>query len=426
MRLQEWKLVSLGDSVSRFKLKRTLETLASKEGRGTELISLYVPPDRRIHEVMNNLREEYGTASNIKSRVTRKNVQEAIEKVQQRLKLFKTPPPNGLVIFCGAIPYGAPGNEKMEIYTLEPSERINVYFYRCDSHFHLEPLFDMLREKDTYGVLVLDSSEAILGTLRGQKMNVLKEFTSGIPGKHRAGGQSARRFERIREAAINDYFKRVGRHTNEMLGQISDLRGVIIGGPGPTKHDFEEGEYLNYVLKQKIIATIDTSYVSETGLDEIADRSQDLLKGVRYVEDKKIVQKFLYELGHDTGLASYGETQVRKHLNAGLVDVLLLSEKLDRLHVFVKCKTCGHPEDSLLSRSGLTKFEQELLSKPCTKCGNTTLAIDNTQNLLDEFVEIAEKGSINLQMISTETDEGVMLLESFGGIAAILRYRPSG
>ena len=118
--------MSSTDSVSRFKLKRTLETLASKEGRGTELISLYVPPDRRIHEVMTNLREEYGTASNIKSRVTRKNVQEAIEKVQQKLKLFKTPPPKGLVIFCGAIPYGAPGNEKMEIYTLEPPEKIKV------------------------------------------------------------------------------------------------------------------------------------------------------------------------------------------------------------------------------------------------------------------------------------------------------------
>src|SRR3990172_4983263 len=95
---------SSSDSVSRFKLKRTLETLASKEGRGTELISLYVPPDRKIHEVMGNLRDEYGTATNIKSRTTRKNVQEAIERTLQRLKLFKRPPKNGLVIFCGAIP----------------------------------------------------------------------------------------------------------------------------------------------------------------------------------------------------------------------------------------------------------------------------------------------------------------------------------
>jgi len=210
-----------------------------------------------------------------------------------------------------------------------------------------------------------------------------------------------------------------------MLGPIPDLHGIILGGPGPTKHDFEEGDYLNYMLTQKIIATIDTSYVSERGVQEVMERSQDLLKGVRYIEEKKVVQKFLYELGHETGLASYGETQVRRHLNAGLVDTLLLSEKLDRLHVLTKCKTCGDIEDSLLARSGLTKFEQELLSKQCRKCNNPTLAIESTQNLLDEFVDIAEKSSVNLQVISTETEEGIMLLDSFGGIAAILRYRPS-
>jgi peptide chain release factor subunit 1 len=179
------------------------------------------------------------------------------------------------------------------------------------------------------------------------------------------------------------------------------------------------------MLKQKVIATLDTTYVSEKGVEEVVQRSQDLLKGVRYMEEKKIVQKFLYELGHETGLASYGETQVRKHLNAGLVDTLLLSEKLDRLHVFVKCKTCGDTEDALLPRSGLTKFEQELLSRQCKKCSNTTLVIESTQNLLDEFVETAEKSSVNLEVISTETDEGIMLLGSFGGISAILRYRPS-
>jgi len=417
--------VSLPDSVSRFRLKRTLESLASKEGRGTELISLYVPPEKRVHEVMGNLRDEYGTASNIKSRVTRKNVQEAIEKVQQRLKLFKTPPPKGLVIFCGAIPHGAPGNEKMEIYTLEPPEKINVYYYRCDSRFHLEPLFDMMREKETFGVLLLDVNDAIVATLRGQRKNILKEFTSGVAGKHRAGGQSARRFERIREAEINEYFKRVGTHANEMLGQIPDLKGIIVGGPGPTKYDFVEGDYLNYMLKQKIIATVDVSYVSEVGIGEVIDKSEEFLKGVRYSQERRIVQKFLYEVGHETGLASYGETEVRKQLNANLVDTLLLSEKLDKLHVMLKCTSCGRTDDALLPRSGLAKFEQELLSTACKKCGNNTLTIDSTQNLLDEFIEMAEKASANLEVISTETDEGIMLLESFGGIAAILRYRPS-
>jgi len=413
------------DSISRFRLKRTLEMLASKEGRGTELISLYVPPGRKIHEVMANLREEYGTASNIKSRTTRKNVQDAIDRVSQKLKLFKEPPKNGLVIFCGAIPRGAPGSEKMETYVLEPPEPINVYFYRCDAKFHIEPLLEMATERDAFGVIVIDSTEATVATVRGQRMEILQEFTSGIPGKHRAGGQSARRFERIREQAMNDYFRRVAAHSYESLNKVQGLKGIIIGGPGPTKYDFEEGDYLNYMLKEKILATVDTSYVGDQGVEEIINKSQDVLKGVRYLEEKRLVQKFLYEIGHETGLGVYGETQVRKYLNAGIVDLLLVSEKMNILHVYTKCKNCGAEEDSLIPQANLVKFEQELLTTPCKKCNATALYIENTVDLVDELIDIAEKQSAKIAVISTETDEGVMLKDSFGGIAAILRYKAS-
>ena len=98
-------------SLELFRLRKTLNALASKEGSHTELITLYVPPGKQISDAINMLRDEYGTASNIKSTTTRKNVQEAIVKVQQRLKLFRDPGEKGLVIFCGAIPQeaGDPG-----------------------------------------------------------------------------------------------------------------------------------------------------------------------------------------------------------------------------------------------------------------------------------------------------------------------------
>ena len=413
------------DSVLRFKLKRTLEMLADKEGRGTELISLYVPPGRRIHEVLANLREEYGTASNIKSRTTRKNVQDAIDRTSQRLKLFKEPPTNGLVIFCGAIPRNGAGTERMETFVLEPPEPINIYFYRCDARFHLEPLLAMVKERNAYGVIVIDTSDAVVAVVRGQRMEILQKFSSGVAGKHRAGGQSARRFERIREQSLNDYYHRVGAHAYELLSEIEGLKGLIIGGPGPTKYDFMEGDYLNYMLKEKILATIDTSYVGEQGVEEIVSKSGEILRGVRYMEEKKIVQKFLYEIGHETGLGVYGETQVRKYLNAGIVDTLIVSEKLNTIHVFVKCKNCGNVDDSLIPQSGFVKFEQDLLSAACKKCNSVSLAVDDRKDLVDELIEIADKQNANVSIISTETDEGVMLRDSFGGIAAILRYRAS-
>ncbi len=416
---------SESETVARFRLRRTLEMLAGKEGRGTELISLYVPPGRRIHEVMANLREEYGTASNIKSRTTRKNVQDAIDRVSQRLKLFKEPPENGLVIFCGAIPRNGAGSERMETYVLIPPEPINVYFYRCDARFHTEPLQEMVRERSAYGVIVIDTSNAVVATVRGQRMEILQKFSSGVAGKHRAGGQSARRFERIREQSLNEYYHRVANHSTELLNEVTGLKGIIIGGPGPTKYEFAEGDYLNYMLKQKILATIDTSYVGEQGVDEVISKSQEVLKGVRYFEEKQLVQKFLYEIGHETGLGVYGEVVVRKYLTAGIVDLLLVSEKINTLHVYVKCKNCGAADDSLIPTANFVKFEQDLLSTSCKKCNAAALTVDESKDLVDELIEIAEKQNTNVAVISTETNEGVMLKDSFGGIAAILRYRAS-
>jgi peptide chain release factor subunit 1 len=411
------------ESVSKFKMKRTLDELASKEGRGTELISLYIPPGRRIHEALTNLREESGTASNIKSRTTRKNVLDAIEKVMQRLKLYREPPRNGLAIFCGAIPQNGPGSEKLELYEIEPPEPINIYFYRCNSKFHITPILDVLKEKETYGILVIDASEAALATLKGKKLKILGEYHSGIAGKHKTGGQSARRFERIREMEINNYFRRVGEHVNEDLLKVEDLKGLILGGPGPTKHDFADGDHLNYMLKKKILTIMDTSYVGRSGVEEIVSRSSEILKGVRYSEEKKLVQRFLYEVGHETGLAVYGEQDVRKYLESNILDTLLLSEKLNSLHIWVKCNSCDLKTDYVIEKHKLQKFKQDLPNTLCPKCSNSSFEIIESKDLLDEFLEIADETGVPVEVISTETDEGVMILRSFGGVAGILKFK---
>ena len=406
-----------------FRLKRTLNTLASKEGRGTELVSLYVPPGKAISDVLTTLRDEYGTASNIKSTTTRKNVMDAIVKVQQRLKLFKEPPEKGLVIFCGAIPQNGAGSERIETYVIVPPEPIHIYLYRCDARFHTEHLQEMLREKETYGILLIDSQNATLATLQGRRLEIVRELTSGVPGKTRAGGQSARRYERLRDMRLQEYFTRVGKHANETFLPIENLKGIILAGPGPTKYDFEKGEYLNYMLKGKIIDTVDTAYVEEQGVKEVVEKAPEVMRKVRYIEEKKIVQQFLYEVGHDTGKITYGEEQVRRALESGAVNTLLLSEGLDTSRVTIKCGTCGYQEQQSIKNTKLREFQQSLIGKQCPKCNAQALSITETEDLIDDFVKLAEYTNSEVEIISTESEEGQMLKNSFGGLAAILRFK---
>ena len=372
------------------------------------------------------LKQEYGTASNIKSTNTRKNVQDAIVKVTQRLKLFKRVPENGLIIFCGAIPQnGGPGSERIETYVIPPPEPVQVYLYRCDSRLHTEHLQEFLKARETYGIMVIDASATTFAIIRGKRMEIIEEITSGVPGKFAAGGQSARRFERQREAKLQDYLKRAGKHANDNFLPITDLKGVIVGGPGFTKYDFEKGGYLHYTLKDKVAATIDTAYVGEQGVEEIVEKAPEIMRRVRYVEEKRIVQRFLHQLGHDTGLATYGEGEVRRYLNSGIVRTLLLSEALNQARVTVKCTACSYTKQETMKEQAFLNYEQTLAEQSCPQCNSATINVEEKKDLIDELAELAEQAGADVEVISVETEEGEMLRKSFGGIAAILRFKPS-
>src|SRR5574339_534530 len=112
---------------------RMYSNLGGITGHGTELVTVYIPPKRPIYDVMAQLKNEAGTASNIKSDLTRTHVQDALSRTIEYLKLYKEAPENGLVIFCGAIPTGKGfGTEKIEIFSVVPPKPIQINLYRCD------------------------------------------------------------------------------------------------------------------------------------------------------------------------------------------------------------------------------------------------------------------------------------------------------
>jgi len=394
--------------------------LRSKRGRGTELISLYIPHDKQIHEVVAQLREEYGQASNIKSRVTRQNVQSAIESLLSRLKLIPRAPENGVVIFCGAVDVGANKTE-LQTYIIEPPEPIASYKYHCDSSFLLTPLEEMLHEKKTYGLIVLDRREATIGLLRGKHIEAMAHLTSTVPGKQRKGGQSAHRFQQLRLIAINEFYTRIGNAASEVFLAIDpkELEGVFIGGPSPTKEEFESGGYLHHEIQKKVLELFDVAYTDESGLYELFDKLGEALASVEVVQEKKYMQRFLKELVSDTGLASYGEEQVRKNLQMGSVETLLLSDELRKLRLSIRCTVCDFEEKKTVTKKA---GEEEYQPGNCPKCG-ASLKIAESVDIVEELSTIADQMGSNIVFISSDFEEGNQLLTAFGGIAAILRFK---
>ncbi len=413
--------MSKTDSVRLYKVRKLISELSSKEGRGTELVSLYIPPKKAIHEAIANLREEWGTAGNIKSDTTRNHVQDALTKAMQRLKLYRTVPDMGLVVFSGALPTNGPGSEVVNVWEIIPPKPVQTYLYACDDHFRVEYLKDMLREDKVFGLLVIDSSDVGLGILSGGSLEIVDLMTSGISGKTRKGGQSARRYERGREMELTYFFNRVSEHATRTFIDSNKITGLIVGGPGPTKDEFLKGEYLHYELQKKVIAVLDLGYSGREGVRELVEKASDILKDVRLVEEKRLVQRFLSEVNRQGGLAVYGLPRVMEALQKATAEVVLVSDDLELVTIDATCKKCRTQKSQTVPSSKKIQTRQDMDATPCSNCGATDYEISE-KDLVDALEEIALQGGTKVEVISSGTEEGSMF-KTFGGVAALLRYR---
>ncbi len=399
-----------------YEFRRSLEEVRKLSGRGTELISLYIPPSKQISDVSNYLRSEYSQSSNIKSASTRKNVQAAISSILSRLKNFKQPPENGLVFFVGHRSIGADQTDMVQ-FVLEPPEPVPTFIYRCDSKFFTETIEGMLETKETYGLIVIDRSEATIGYLHGKRIESVKNMQSLVPSKHGRGGQSARRFERLIEIAAHEYYKKVADVANESFLSRKDLVGILVGGPGPTKEFFVKSEYLHYELQKKIIDTFDVGYTDEYGLKELVEKARESLRDIDLMREKDLMQKLFEEIRKpDGGLSIYGEEQVKNALMIGAVDTLILSEDLRRVKLKLTCPSCGAKKEALAKDS--------TEDVKCDKC-SAIMKVDEVDDLVGELHKIAGQNNTKIEFVSGESEEGGLLLKAFGGIAGILRFRVS-
>jgi len=400
----------------RVRLKMALEELREMRGFGTELVTLIIPPDRQVSDARSMLQVEHGQAANIKSKGTRKNVQGAIESAISTLSRYRSAGEHGLAIFVGSIVIGNNKSRMVNIVVEDPPQPLLSFRYRCDSTFELDQLEDMLVDKKSYGLFVIDRAEAAYGIASGKRIHVQEHLVSNIMGKHRQGGQSAQRFERLIEEAAHNFFKRATEHACDYwLPELENIQAVIIGGPGATKDFVVKNEYFHHEIVKKIAATtFDVGYSNESGIRELVDNAGSLMQEIELDAEREVMNAFLSELIKAHPKATYGERMIRDALNAGAVDRLLLSEGLRRRVAELTCASCNHAWTETVSR-------HEALP-PCPSCDGNRVDEGESTSLIDEFVQLALKGNAEVLYISVDTEEGAQLFEGFGGTAALLRY----
>jgi peptide chain release factor subunit 1 len=358
--------------ITKNELEEKIAELETHKGRHTELITVYVSAGYDVNSVQRQLEAEKSTAKNIKSTTTRNNVVDALEKIVRHLKGLKKTPENGLALFAGNVSK-VEGQSDLQLWDIEPPMPLKTRLYRCDKDFVLDPLRQMLEVSEVFGLLVMDRKEATIGILEGKRIEVMQKMTSGIPSKVRAGGQSSQRFHRITEGLTKEFYKRIAEEMKKIFFEMKKLKGILVGGPIPTKDEFLDGEYLVTKLREKVIGRVDIGDSDESGLKELVEKSKDLLAGQEIIHEKKILEKFFETLGEKPDLVFYKEKDVEKGLQYGAVDTLIISRDFDK-------------------------------------------------KIAKDFIGLAENIGSNVEIVSSETTEGEQF-KNLSGIGAILRFR---
>ncbi|GFU49198.1 eukaryotic peptide chain release factor subunit 1 [Trichonephila clavipes] len=406
-------------NVEIWKIKKLIKSLEAARGNGTSMISLIIPPKDQISRVSKMLADEFGTASNIKSRVNRLSVLGAITSVQHRLKLYTKVPTNGLVIYCGTI-VTEEGKEKKVNIDFEPFKPINTSLYLCDNKFHTEALSALLADDNKFGFIIMDGNGALFGTLQGNTREVLHKFTVDLPKKHGRGGQSALRFARLRMEKRHNYVRKVAEVATQLYisNDKPNVAGLILAGSADFKTELSQSDMFDPRLQVKILKLVDVSYGGENGFNQAIELSAEVLSNVKFIQEKKLIGRYFDEISQDTGKYCFGVEDTLKALEMGSVEILIAWENLDIVRYVLKNHVTD--EDKVLH---LTPEQEKDKTHFTDKDTGVELELVDSLPLLEWLANNYKSFGATLEIITDRSQEGSQFVKGFGGIGGILRYR---
>jgi peptide chain release factor subunit 1 len=218
-----------------------------------------------------------------------------------------------------------------------------------------------------------------------------KKMHKDIMNKHKKGGWSQTRFQRLRKGAIDHFFKEVSDYLVGFLKK-EKVRRIVIAGPGNAKKEF--AEYLPADIESKIIGLMDMDFDVPEG--QLISDSLKTFFEKESQEENEMVDNLRAEILKG-GLVTYGVDNTLDAVIAGRAELLLIN--MGKTTKGWKCEICN------LFRSGTMET--------CYNCGKEVFTVD----VVEEMIEAAESMGTTLEFIKDNE-----FLEELGGVAAFLRY----
>jgi peptide chain release factor subunit 1 len=255
-----------------------------------------------------------------------------------------------------------------------------------DSSPYLRPLARIQDEWESFTLLLVNSNYAKIFSLSMGQVDDTKKLSADIMNKHKKGGFSQARFNRLRKGAIHEFLSEV----IEALQQRADER-IIIAGPGQAKLQLKS--MLPKNLEDHLVEIIDVNIDDEKAL---LKESIHLISEKEKQKSSEVVKQLKQEILKN-GLAVYGIEETLDAVKNGQVELLII-EKDCKIPGWI-CENC--------------QLVKQGISDTCPYCGKKTSEVD----VIEEILEFAERTDAEIEF--TDDEE----IADLGHIGAILRFK---
>jgi len=143
------------------------------------------------------------------------------------------------------------------------------------------------------------------------------------------------------------------------------------------------------------------------------------LANVKFVQEKRLIQKYFDEISQDTGKYCFGVDDTLKALELGAVETLIVWENMDITRHILR-NAAGEEIIVYSNKEQQEKDREKFLDK---STGLEMEQGEEPQSLLEWFAEKYKEFGANLEFVSNKSQEGAQFVKGFGGIGGLLRYK---
>jgi peptide chain release factor subunit 1 len=308
---------------------------------------------------------------------------ETMEVVEDQLFWKPVPGERGRIVFASA-----PAS-LLAVYRIgvEPDRTMVL-----DTSPFLLPLAKLRDDYMDYGLLLLDSKEARFFCVRSDVPEAVGSLSSDLMNKHKKGGWSQMRFNRLRKGAIKSFLSEVAEDLLESCtGQ--ETRGLVVAGPGTAKSQLLE--ILPADMGKRVLGVVDLS------IDATKRELLEIGNEIALADERERSMERAEELRSEIlrgGLAVRGVDATKAALAVGRVGVLVLLK--DASVPGWICERCE-------------ALEAKKRPPECPICGGPTSTVD----VVNELYELAERTDAEVEFVEEDP-----CLASSEGVGALLRY----